>query len=358
MLERLAGWFEKRVPLVSTLRADLAKPEPLGIGWWHCFGSSVLTLLLVQIVTGILLALNYAPTPDHAWDSVDHISSMVSFGGFIRGLHHWSASVLVVVLALHVMRVFFWGAYKFPRELTWVIGVCLGLLVMAFAFTGYLLPWDQKAYWGTEVGTRIAGSVPLLGDALRQIMLGGPEMGAATLTRFYGVHTQLFPLLLVALMGLHLFLVRYQGITEHWRLKGEDPHNPFWPTQTARDVTFAALVFGVTAVLAIKLGAPLDNRADPTATNYVPRPEWYFLFLFELLRHFEGSLEPLGTVVIPVLCVMVLFLVPFLDRGPGRGPFQRKWVSAIGVLVVLGLIYLTISGALFSGPVAGAVSKH
>jgi len=358
MLERFAGWFERRIKLVRVIRDDFGKPEPLGIGWLHCFGSSLFTLLLVQIVTGILLALNYSPASDHAWESVSYISYTVPFGGFIRGVHHWTASVLVVVLALHVMRVFFWGAYKFPRETTWLIGVCLGLLILGFAFTGYLLPWDQKAYWGTEVGTRIAGSVPLLGPAIHSVMLGGPEMGAATLTRFYGVHTQLFPLLLVALMGLHLFLVRYQGITEHWQLKGDNPRNPFWPNQTARDITLALVTFGVAVVLAIKLGAPLENRADPTATNYVPRPEWYFLCLFQFLRYFEGSLEPVGAIFIPALCVLVVFLIPFLDRGPGRGPFQRKWFSIIGVLVISALIYLTISGAMFSGPVAGVVTKH
>ena len=213
MLERLAGWFERRIPLVRVIRDDLTKPEPLGIGWLHCFGSSMLTLLIVQIVTGVMLAWNYSPTPDHAWDSVQYLTYQVPLGGFLRGLHRWSASVLVVVLALHVMRVFFWGAYKFPRETTWVIGACLGLLILGFAFTGYLLPWDQKAYWATTVGTRIAEVTPLVGRWILLLMRGGEELTGVTLARFYGVHVWALPATLMMLLLAHLYLVVRIGIS-------------------------------------------------------------------------------------------------------------------------------------------------
>ena len=195
-------FFERHVPEASGLTA-----------WLYTLGSASLFVFMVQFITGCLLAMSYAPTPDHAYDSVRFISEQVLLGRLVRGLHHWGATFMVVIVVLHFSRVYFMGAYKFPREATWVSGVCLLLLVMGFSFTGYLLPWDQKAYWATAVGTNISDQAPIAGPAIAAMLKGGPEIGAATLTRFFAFHVLVLPALTVLLIGCHLFLVVWHGIS-------------------------------------------------------------------------------------------------------------------------------------------------
>lgn len=184
------------------------------VAWLFTLGSATMLIFCVQFVTGTLLAMNYSPSPDHAYDSVRFIDTQVLLGSLIHGLHHWGATFMVVFTTLHLMRTYFMGAYKYPREATWLVGVCLFLLVMGFSFTGYLLPWDQKAFWATVVGSNISGQTPVLGPYVKKILLGGEDMGAATLTRFYAIHVLLLPALIVAAIGGHLFLVVWHGISE------------------------------------------------------------------------------------------------------------------------------------------------
>ena len=305
-----------------------------------------LFLLILQAATGAFLAIYYSPSPDHAYNSVDYITKEVPFGAFVRGLHHWGASAMVIVVFLHLLRVVVYDSYKAPRELTWIVGVLLLLIVLGFGFTGYLLPWDQKAYWATVVGAKIASTVPFIGDAVGKVMRGGEEVGAVTLTRFYAIHTIWLPWMVFGLVGLHLFLVRHLGSSGLPKNTAEemDKGKPFYPDQLFEDGVAILILFGVLAAMALFVPVPTEDIADPTDASYDPRPEWYFLFLFQLLKYFEGPLEVVGTFVIPTVAIVLLFLVPFLTRKE-RLPLRKRPVAlAITSLSVLSLISLTVLG--------------
>ncbi|MBI4300731.1 MAG: cytochrome b N-terminal domain-containing protein, partial [Chloroflexi bacterium] len=193
MWERITNWVDERLETKSIASAFLDRHIPKGVGWLYTLGSASLFIFMMQAVTGIFLSMNYAPSPDHAYDSIQYINNSVTFGWFVRRLHQWGASGMVVIVAAHMLRVFFMGAYKYPRELTWVVGVLIFLIVMGFGFTGYLLPWDQKAYWATAVGTNVAGSLPYVGTFVLKVLRGGSDLGAVTLTRFYAIHMLILP---------------------------------------------------------------------------------------------------------------------------------------------------------------------
>lgn len=212
MTTKIYDWVDERLGSKAIASAFLDRKVPRGVSWAQTLGSACLVLFIVQAVTGIFLAMNYSPSPEHAYDSVRFITEEVPFGQIVRGLHKWGASAMVVVVFLHMLRTYFMGAYKYPRELTWVVGVLLLLLVLGAGFTGYLMPWDQKAYWATAVGTNIARQAPLLGEFIFKILRGGEELGAVTLSRFYALHMLLIPGLMALLIGLHLFMVIKQGI--------------------------------------------------------------------------------------------------------------------------------------------------
>jgi quinol-cytochrome oxidoreductase complex cytochrome b subunit len=212
MTTRLGNWLDERLSWRQVWSAIFLRKVPK-VNWLYTLGSASLFVAVTQIVTGILLTIYYVPTPDHAYDSVQFITTQVPAGWFIRGLHHWGASAMVVLVALHMLRVIFYGAYKFPREVTWFTGVFLLLVVIGFGFTGYLLPWDQKAYWATTVGTSIAGTPPVIGEWILLIMRGGEELSAITLARFFGVHVWVLPAALLTLIAIHLYLVIRIGIS-------------------------------------------------------------------------------------------------------------------------------------------------
>jgi quinol-cytochrome oxidoreductase complex cytochrome b subunit len=212
MIAKIANWLDERVHWRQVWDAIFLRKVPK-VNWLYTLGSATLFVALNQAITGILLTLYYVPTPDHAYDSVQYITTQLPAGWLIRGLHHWGASVMVVLVILHMLRVIIHGAYKYPREVTWLTGVVLQLLVIGFGFTGYLLPWDQKAYWATTVGTRIAGVAPLVGDWILRIMRGGNDLSAVTLARFFGTHVWVLPAGLMLLLGIHLYLVIRNGIS-------------------------------------------------------------------------------------------------------------------------------------------------
>ena len=225
-------WVDERVDLRGAKRALLDREVPDRLTWWHTLGSATLAVFLVQIVTGVVLATYYSPSPDHAYESIRYIDHQVASGELLRGIHHWGASAMVVLIIGHMIRVFSVGAYKYPREPNWLLGVGLLFLVLGFSFTGYLLPWDQKAYWATAVGTNIAGTTPLIGAKLVTLLRGGAELGAATLTRFYSFHVLWMPLLLGGLVLLHLVLVVRQGIAPRpaaLDLRGRAAGRVQWP---------------------------------------------------------------------------------------------------------------------------------
>jgi quinol-cytochrome oxidoreductase complex cytochrome b subunit len=212
MATRLAEWLEVRLGWRSVWSAIFLRKVP-HVNWLYTLGSATLFVVALQLVTGILLTLYYVPTPDHAYNSVIYITTQVPAGWFVRGLHHWGASAMVILTVLHMLRVFFYGAYKFPREVTWLTGVVLLLVAVGFGFTGYLLPWDQKAYWATTVGTRIAAVAPVVGPWIMRIMRGGEELSAVTLARFFGVHVWVLPGALLTLLLVHMYLVIKIGIS-------------------------------------------------------------------------------------------------------------------------------------------------
>jgi ubiquinol-cytochrome c reductase cytochrome b subunit len=340
-----AEWLDDRLGLRTLRRYLLDEPLPPGTGWWFTLGSVLLFGLAIQFVTGIVLAMYYAPTPDHAWDSVRYITTQVAGGAFLRGLHHWGASVVVVAAVIHMLRVIAFGSYKRPRELNWVIGLLLLLVILAFGLTGYLLPWDQRAYWATVVTISIARLTPIGGEVVAALLQGGTEVGALTLTRWYAIHVMVLPLVLIGLVVLHLYLLRRHGISGPVR-KAAGPSQMFFPYQAARDLTMAFLVGAFLAVMAWQGAPALEPPADPTSSDYVPRPEWYFLGLFQLLKYFPGRLEVIGAIVIPGIVVLFLFLLPWIDRRPARGWRSRRLLLSVVAAGLAAVVTLTTLGAL------------
>ena len=339
-------FLSDRLPFDDVM-AHLRKPLPKHINLLFSLGSLAMFLLLLQASTGAFLALSYTPSPDHAYNAVKYISEEVPFGKFVRGLHHWGASAMVVIIFLHLLRVVLYGSYKTPRELTWVFGVLLLLVTLGFGFTGYLLPWDEKAYWATKVGVEISGKAPILGEWVAKILRGGAEVGAVTLSRFYALHTIWLPWMVFVLVGIHLFFVRYYGSSGTPENTSEEMHSgkPFFPDQVFEDVVGMLILFVVLACAALFAPVPLEDMADPTNADYDPRPEWYFLFLFQLLKYFKGPFEILGTFVIPTVGMLLLLFLPFLDRGERKVLWKRPIAMTVTSLCVVTIVGLTILGA-------------
>jgi ubiquinol-cytochrome c reductase cytochrome b subunit len=335
----MRDWLDNRTGFRSLLKHLLDEPLPSGVGWWFVTGSIVLFLLSVQLLTGVLLAVFYSPSPDHAYDSVRFIMERVTFGRVLRGLHFFGASFIVIASLVHMLRVVAFGSYKKPRELNWIVGVLLLLIILAFALTGYLLPWDQKAYWATTVTLNIARSVPFAGEFVSRLLKGGTDLGALTLMRWYAAHVFLLPACLIAFTVAHIYLMRRHGISGPIK-EVPGPSTPFYPYHAIKDTIAVAAVFALLLTFALVFNAPLDTVADPTDATYIPRPEWYFMSLFELLKHFPGRWEPVATMVIPGLVVALLFLLPFLDRRPDRQPAKRPVVigSFAVIFVCIGLL--------------------
>lgn len=371
-MTRLFRWLDERVDLLAVRRALLDREVPDRLTWWHTLGSAAFTVFLVQVASGIVLATYYSPSPDHAYDSVTYIERQVLGGTLLRGIHHWAASAMVVLVIAHVIRVFSMGAYKYPREINWLAGVGLFFVVMGFSFTGYLLPWDQKAYWATQVGTSIAGTTPVIGGWLVALLRGGEELGTATLTRFYAFHVLWLPAALVALVLVHITLVIRQGIAPRPRQLEEgapastgEPTYPayyrsayaaskqrgirFWPDIVAKDAVVSVAVVAMIVLLAAVAPARLEPPADPTDSSYVPRPEWYFLPLYQLLKLVPGSLESAVAVGIPTAFVLALLALPFFDRRSSRNLLRRPIALAV-LAAVLGGSGLLIGASLRGVP--------
>ena len=339
-------FLNERLPLAE-FSAHLRKPLPKHINLLFSLGSLAMFLLLLQAATGAFLALYYSPSPEHAHNAVTYISEEVPFGSFVRGLHHWGASAMVIIVFLHLLRVVLYSSYKAPRELTWIVGVLLLLVVLGFGFTGYLLPWDEKAYWATVVGVEIASTAPILGDFVAKVLRGGTEIGAVTLSRFYALHTIWLPWLAFGLVGVHLFFVRYYGSSGTPQNTPEETKmgKPFYPDQVFEDVVGMLILFVALAAAALFMSVPLEDVADPTNASYDPRPEWYFLFLFQLLKYFQGPLEIVGTFVIPTVGMVLLLFLPFLDRSERAVLWKRPVALTVTTVCVVAIVGLTILGA-------------
>lgn len=347
----LLGWLDHRTGYRKVMDALLLENIPGGAKWRYVWGSALLMVFSIQLITGVLLMTAYSPSDTTAWSSVYYIQYQMEFGWLIRGLHHFGSQTMVVLLGIHMLQVVIAGAHLPPREVNWWLGLGLLGCVLGLSLTGYLLPWDQKGYWATQVATNIAGNLPVLGPWIQKIVVGGPTYGHHTLSRFYTLHVAILPPLVIVLTILHMVVFRRHGVTH--------PKNPvgqgeFWPDQAFRDMIVGLAIFGIMLALVLfghghavaeprpteslwdrmayagqaGKGANLDAPADP-ARPYPARPEWYFLSLFQLLKYFEGDQEIIGTVIIPAGMGALLFLLPLLGYGRMR-PFGH--VVGVGVV--------------------------
>ncbi|HBP86210.1 MAG TPA: cytochrome b N-terminal domain-containing protein [Nitrospirales bacterium] len=346
MASRLYQWIDHRLKLKPLEQTLLNEPIPGGASWNYVFGSATLFLFGLQALTGMFLMIYYVPATDHAYDTVQYIQQEVWGGWFVRGLHHWGASAVMVAIGLHMLQVFFDGAYKRPRELMWVVGVLLLAIMLGFGFTGYLLPWDQNAYWATQVGINMVGSVPFIGDFLVKLLRGGETLGALTISRFFAIHVAFLPAIIVFGIMLHLFILRRVGPAgPHDEARAKSGSETFYPRQVFMDAVVMLVVFGIVSLLAYSVEFPLADRADPSDHTFIPVPEWYFLFFYQLLKYAPGQLGPLATWLLPTLFFIGLLLLPFVDRNPERHPSSRPIVLGTGLgflVVVFGLLSISL----------------
>jgi ubiquinol-cytochrome c reductase cytochrome b subunit len=347
-------WIEQRTGLVSMTTDFLTEDVPGGASYWYVFGSATLFAMILQIVTGIFLTFYYAPSTASAYESTSYIYHNVPFGSFVISLHFWGATAMIALLLMHMLQVLLWGAYKAPRELSWVAGVLLLVITLVLGLTGYLLPWDMNAYFASQVAINIASSVPVLGNITQQFLSGGPGIGTLTINRFYGLHVWAMPALLVLLVVAHLIFFRHNGGAGPPTDKDlkKLPQGRFWPNQMFMDAFASFGVFAIIVLLSLFAPAPLDIKADPTK-EFIAYPAWYFLALYGLLRlagQTPAAIQPitnlLATVIIPGAFVTLLVLLPFLDRNPSRLLTRRPWVMGLTALSLLAAIGLSLYSGL------------
>src|SRR5579871_2192318 len=301
---RFMRWLDERTGIFHLTGEALDEPIPGGARWAYVFGSGLLYILLSQIVTGVFLAMYYVASADHAHTTIEYITKSVTAGGFIRSLHSYGSSAMVVTLVVHLAQTYFFGSYKGRREILWLSGLMLFALVIGMAFTGYLLPWDQKAYFATAVGTNIASEVPFIGGWIKRLIRGGDEMGTLTVSRFFVAHVFLLPALLFAFIGSHVFLFRKAGPAgpiDEDSLTPKKPTEPFYPRQVVMDVGFTLLLILGLWLFAHFHPIELGPEANPSDTQYLPRPEWYYRAPFQWLRYWAGPTAIIGILVIPTL---------------------------------------------------------
>jgi ubiquinol-cytochrome c reductase cytochrome b subunit len=350
LIAPIGRWLEQRLQIGAAFRESAYHPVPRkSASWWYVFGSAALVLFILQVVTGILLALVYAPTAADAWNSLQTLDHGLTLGWFLRAVHGWGADFMVAVVLLHMTQVFLFGAYKYPRELTWVAGVFLLLMTLGMAFTGQILRFDQDAYWGLGIGASIMGRVPLMGGGLVHFMLGGPLIAGATLSRFFDLHVFILPGMLIALVGLHLLLVLKLGINE-WPMPGrlvrrqtylqeyqELIHKdgiPFVPGAVWKDMIFAAMIVLAVACCAAIFG-PFGPRGvpDPTIIQTAPRPDFFFLWLFALLALLPPQLETPVLLIAPAVVIGALLALPFL-AGEGEKSWRRRPIAVLSISLI------------------------
>ena len=334
------GWLNRRTGLDNLLRTALYEPVPGGARFAYVFGSGLLFIFISQVITGVFLALYYVPSADHAHTTVAYITKAVTAGSFLRSLHAYGASAMVVVLLLHLSQTYIYGAYKGRRELLWLSGCLLFALVLGMAFTGYLLPWDQRAYFATAVGTNAVSEVPWIGESLKRLMRGGTEMGTLTISRFFVAHVFLIPACIFALVATHIFLFRKAGAAGP---VSEDPKQKpelFYPRQVLMDLALTALLIIGLGLLCFFVPMQLGPPANSADAQYIPRPEWYYLPIFQWLKYWHGAASVVGVLVIPTVLVLAVIALPFLDRSIERRPWKRPVAMGAYAFVLFALLGL------------------
>jgi ubiquinol-cytochrome c reductase cytochrome b subunit len=350
LINKVGAWFDQRLQLGTPLRETMEHTVPRETASWaYVFGSAALTVFCFQLLTGILLAIIYIPSAGEAWNSLQILNTQVTLGWFIRALHGWGSNFMLAIVLIHMAQVFLFGAYKFPRELTWIVGILLLLLTLGMAFTGQVLRFDEDAYWGLGIGASIASRVPVLGPWLVQLLLGGPIIAGATLSRFFALHVFVVPGSLIVFVGLHLLLVLKLGINE-WPMPGrvvrrsdylENYHNltrkdgvPFVPYAVWKDVIFSGLILLSIAACAVYFGpfGP-SGQPDPTIIQTAPRPDFFFLWLYAVLSLLPPSLETPVLLIGPVVALIVLVALPFVS-GEGEKSWKRRPIAVLTILLV------------------------
>ena len=349
-LSKIGDWFERRLQIAGALREATEHPVPSkSASWWYVFGSAALTILILQVVTGIMLALIYVPSAGEAWNSLQYLNHGVTLGWFLRAVHGWGSNFMVAVVLIHMCQVFLFGAYKFPRELTWIVGVFLLLMTLGMAFTGQIMRFDQDAYWGIGIGASITSRIPVIGGYLVHMLLGGPIIAGDTLSRFFALHVFVIPGLLLAFVSVHLLLVLKLGINE-WPMPGrvvrrstylkeysELTHKdgvPFVPVAIWKDAFFsAAVIFSILACAAFFGPFGPSGYPDPTIIQTIPKPDFFFLWLYAMLALLPPEMETPVLIIGPVIAIGFLLLLPFLS-GEGEKSWRRRPVAVVTLLLI------------------------
>jgi ubiquinol-cytochrome c reductase cytochrome b subunit len=349
LIASIGEWLDERLQLAASIRETAEHPVPRkSASWFYVFGSAAFAVFILQIVTGIMLALIYVPSAGEAWSSLQTLNHNVSLGWYIRALHGWGSDFMVAIVLIHMMQVFLFGAYKYPRELTWVVGVFLLLVTLGMAFSGQVLRFDQDAYWGLGIGASIASRIPLMGPLVVNLLLGGPIIAGATLSRFFALHVFVIPGLLIAFVAVHLLMVIKLGINE-WPMPGrvvrkatylKEYHEltrkdgmPFVPGAIWKDLFFSAFILFSIALFAYYFGpfGP-SGPPDPTIIQTAPRPDYFFLWIYAVLSYLPASMETPALLIGPVVAILVLLLLPFF-AGEGEKSWRRRPIAVLTVLL-------------------------
>ena len=345
ILKKTYNWLEQRVQFEGPIKEAALHPVPRNTAsWWYVFGSAAFTLLLLQVVTGILLAIVYVPSAGQAWSSLNVLNHQLELGWFLRAVHGWGSNFMVAVVLVHMAQVFLFGAYKFPRELTWIVGVFLLLMTLGMAFTGQVLRFDQDAYWGLGIGASISSRIPLIGGSVVHLLLGGPIIAGATLSRFFALHVFVIPGIMLAFTGLHVWMVLKLGINE-WPAPGRLVHRstylaeyrdlthrdgvPFIPAALWKDVFFSAAILAAVVLCAFVFGpfGP-SGQPDPTIVQTVPKPDFFFLWIYAALAYLPPAMETPFILIAPGIGIIILLLLPFF-AGEGEKSWHRRPVAVL-----------------------------
>lgn len=358
MLMQIWLWFDDRTGVSNVWKATAGHLVPRGTGWWYVFGSATLTAFIVQVFTGIALATIYVPSTADAYHTLEFISYQAKWGHLLRGLHYFGASAMVLFIGIHITRTFLMAAYKYPREMNWLSGAALLLFTIGMGFTGQLLRWDQVAVWSVYIAAEQAGRVPFIGKALAHFILAGDNVGGATLSRFFSFHVFFIPMMIFGFIGVHLYLVVRNGISEPPKIgRPVDPKtyrswyedmlkregHPFWPNAAWRDMAFGVAMVVALVALAWFIGAPhLSKPPDPTILNAEPRPDWYLLWYFALLALLPHAMENYFIVLGPLLFVAFLVVPPLFFNEGERSPWRRPWaiLLVIAIWTTIGTLWV------------------
>ncbi len=355
------SWLDDRLGLSALLGPSLKHLVPRDAKWWYVFGSATLVAFIVQVVTGVALAFSFVPSSSQAYDTLRFITNEAPFGNFLRGLHYFGASAMVLMVGAHMAQTFLFGAYKYPREMSWGTGVLLLGFTLVMGFTGQLLRWDQTAAWSVVVAAEQAGRVPVIGDWLARFILGGSTIGGATLSRFFAIHVFLIPGLMFAFIGLHVWLVLRHGISDppkpgrpvvpatyknEYHAELERTGVPFWPDGAWRDFVFGtALIIGISVLAWVYGPPPIEKPPDPSILEADPRPDWYLLWYFAVLALIPPKIEGVVMILAPALIGVILLLAPILGNKGERHWSRRPWAIGVVLLSVLMIGSLWIVGA-------------